>query len=362
MRAMTSLMPPEEGPGPGPGSGSGSGSVVEFRRTNTAGKIEDPNTRRFSVQVGTKFLGSKDLRREIHSSMHKSKKLSDNLRMGVHSEDSKNNSEHSRPESSADSFDDKKSKTCSPDPIFESPKSEKTPEEEITELTRRKSQRRSSFIAKNLISLHLEEAEKIQKDSKITVTIHKESTTFSDESIDAKSCPGIHVLRLDSMSDNSLNESYTSNTNSEKSVNNNFTNEKRVPTPVARKSRFWNQKDIKKEELHEDVHCNDDNDDNDESRSCIGITTSREEPAKKKGPGLLRRTKTGLDNEIGNKSGDKGSPFMDDEEARNVFKELTRLKIIKEKKKQVIEVYNLIGMKAKTMLNQVPYVKGIYPE
>jgi len=342
-------MPPEESPETGPGS------VVEFRRTNTTGKIEDPNTRRFSVQVGTKFLGSKDLRREIHSSMHKSKKLSDNLRTGVHSEeDSKNNSEHnSRAESSADSFDDKKSKTCSPDPLFQSPKSEKVPEEdeeESIELTRRKSQR-SAFIAKNLISLHLEEAEKVQQDNKITITIHKESTTFSDESIDAKSCPGMNVLRLDSMSDNSLNESYTSNTNSEKSANYNFTNEKRVPTPVSRKSRFWNQKDIKQEP-------NEDDNDNDDAKSCIGITTSREEPTKKVGKGFLRRTKTGLDNEDEEKSGSKGSPFMDDEEVRNVFKELTKLKIIKEKKKQVIEAYNLIGMKAKTMLNQVPYVKG----
>jgi len=210
-RALT-LKPPEEGQGP-----------FEFRRTNTSENIQDANTRRFSVQVGTKFLGSKDLRREIHSSMNRTKKLSDNL---AHSEDSKNNSEHnSRAESSADSFDEKKSiKTpASPNTIIDSPNNnrdlEADDEEENINLTRKRSQRRS-FIAKNLISLHLEEAEKVQKD-KITITIHKESTTFSDDSVDAKSCPGMQPLKIgseynNSLSDNSLNESETSNTNSEK--------------------------------------------------------------------------------------------------------------------------------------------------
>ena len=146
-RALT-LRPPDEGP-------------FEWRRTNTLdqNQVQDPNPRRFSVQVGTKFLGSRDLRREIHSSINKSKKLSDNL---AHSEDSKNGSEHSRAESSADSFDDKKSKTpASPIPtplVIDTDNNkdfEEKDEEEDIELTRRKSQKRS-YIAKKLISFDLE--------------------------------------------------------------------------------------------------------------------------------------------------------------------------------------------------------------
>jgi len=178
--------------------------------------------------------------------------------------------------------------------------------------------------------------------------IEKNSVQTSDS--DNISCPDPQGLKnySDCMSDISLNDSYTSYS-SEKSTNFGPSSEIFV-LPVVRKSRFCTKKEENKIESKEDIN-------NSDEENKFHIDIEREENLHS--TLSMRRNKTDPPNISTNLHPRLTVPnnFLDEQTAQ-VFKNLAKLKARMEKTKTAIETYKFIGTTAKTLLNQVPYVKG----
>lgn len=199
-----------------------------------------------------------------------------------------------------------------------------------------KEKKSTFFLAKNFLDTP-EEGEKL--------SLH---TSDSDN----MSCPDPQGFKnLDCMSDVSLNDSFTSYT-SEKSTGLSSHPEIFI-LPVVRKSRFCTQRDENKTESKGELNNSDE-----EKKS----ERDQEESEENRNSSLLmRRNKTDTPPISTNRIQRLTVPnsFLD-EQTMKVFEDLSKLKIKMEKSKTAIETYKFIGTTAKTLLNQVPYVKGNY--
>ena len=176
----------------------------------------------------------------------------------------------------------------------------------------------------------------------------KNNSAQSSDS-DNISCPDPQGFKISDCISDSLNESFTSYS-SEKSYGISD-----VVLPVIRKSRFCVLKDLSKETGKEEISNSDE-----EKKSMSGLGIEREEGEENGNATLaMRRNKTDPPT-IGtkmNKEFTVQNTFLDEQNAHMV-QDIAKLKVKIEKNKTTIETYKFIGTTAKTLLNQVPYIKG----